>query len=394
MDRGHARRNSTSRAQCQGNVRASEEAHRSRRRVVTIGVQRSISRAGLARAAGRVCFVALPVVVTVVWMVASAHRDLFAANFRTSFWPAGDRVLRGMSPYVSTPADFEAGIGFPYSAAAGLFFAPFALLSLSMATALFWVLIGCSLFLTLRLLRVSDFRVFGAVLLWAPVLSAWQVSNVTLILGLGLAVVWTRRDRPMAAGIVFGLLVSLKMVIWPVAVWLLATRRYAAFAYSVACAAVVNAVAWTVVGFDLISPYLRLTRSMTRAQELKSYNLIAYLQLNGLSRQSSYVLQLACAIVAAVGCIVLGRLGRDRAACAVGVGMCMLFSPVVHLEYLALLVVPMALYRPRLHWAWLVPVAMVLPMAVFTGEKAWIAMVGAVVMIAGAARRTASPSTA
>ena len=350
--------------------------------------RRRASRDGLSTAAGHVCFVALPLIVTGVWAIVALRQHVFAGDFHYSFWPAGDRLLHGRSLYAATPKDLAAGIGFPYSPAAGLFFAPFALLPIGVADAVFALLNVVALVFSLRVLRVTDYRVFGAALLWVPVMLAWQLANVTLLLGLGIALIWRYRDRPVVSGILLGLLVSLKLFIWPVGLWLVATRRYVACGRVLACVIVVNTAALAVVGFDQISPYLRLVKAVTGIQELNSYNLIALGQLHGMGRTAAYKLQFAIAGLAAACCFLLGRRRHDVAAFTVSVALCLLFAPVVHLHYLALLVVPLALARPRLTPAWLFPVAMMVPIAVFPQHELVIVMATAVAVIAAALSRS------
>ena len=49
-------------------------------------------------------------------------------------------------------------------------------------------------------LGVRDWRLYGFVFLWLPVVAEWETANVTLFLALGIGMVWRYRDRPIVAG--------------------------------------------------------------------------------------------------------------------------------------------------------------------------------------------------
>ena len=51
----------------------------------------------------------------------------------------------------------------------------------------------------LFVLGVRDWRCYGLVLLWPPVISAIQTGNVTLWFALALALAWRFRDRTLAS---------------------------------------------------------------------------------------------------------------------------------------------------------------------------------------------------
>src|SRR5947208_3312483 len=94
----------------------------------------------------------------------------------------------------------RSGAPFPgMPAPAALLFAPFGLLPRTAADVLFTLLLAICLVAALRLLHVSDSRCYGVAFLWAPVFSAFQTANLTLLLALGLALLWRLRNRTIAA---------------------------------------------------------------------------------------------------------------------------------------------------------------------------------------------------
>jgi hypothetical protein len=305
-----------------------------------------------------IAFIVLPVAFTVLGLVHYSRQGVLAIDFHRQYWVVGNRVLDGLSPYDRGWQDIYHGVGFPYSALDALLFVPFALIP---HTAADWTFTGINIaaaLLTVRLLDVRDWRVYGVVLLWAPVVSAWQTANVTLLVGLGIAAAWRVRDRPAAVGGLVALLVTVKVFVWPLGIWLIATRRYAALGWGVATGIVLNTVAWAIIGFDQISPYQSLGREITRHDEPRSYNLLHLALDQGAGRAAAYALQLLAVGVVAIVCIRLGRSGRDRSALILSVGAILLAAPVIWLHYFALLIVVLGLGSPRLGLPWLLPIAL------------------------------------
>ena len=92
---------------------------------------------------------------------------------------------------------------------------------------------GCLVLVALAIpyvLDVRDWRCYGLVLLWPPVISAIQTANLTLWLALAAAVTWRYRERVFPAAVAIGLTLAAKFFLWPVVVWLAATRRLASAA--------------------------------------------------------------------------------------------------------------------------------------------------------------------
>ena len=319
-----------------------------------------VSASGLLAALQPLAFAVLPIAFTVLGLAHYSRQGVLAIDFHRQYWVVGNRVLDGLSPYDRDWQQIYHGVGFPYSSLDALLFVPFALLPHTAADWVFTLLCIAAAMLTLWILGVRDWRVYGVALLWAPVVSAWQTANLTLWLGLGIACAWRARHRPVVAGGLVALLITAKVFLWPLGLWLIATRRYAAVAWGVLIGAVLNVVSWGVIGFDQISAYQSLGRAITRFDEPRAYNLLHLALDHGFGRTGAYALQLsALAAVAALG-IVLGRRGRDASALALSVGACLLAAPVIWLHYFALLLVPLGLTRPRLSWVWFLPIVLFL----------------------------------
>jgi alpha-1,2-mannosyltransferase len=292
-------------------------------------------------------FGALPILVTVGGLYVSAASGNFAVDFHQAFWGAGQHVLHGESPYPSPDSPIVAqGAAFVYPAPAALLLAPFALLPQGAADWLFTTLTLLAVPATLLVLRVRDWRIYGVALLWSPVATNWHAANVTTLLGLGIAVAWNLRSRPARAGVTVAVLVATKLFLWPLALWLLATRRYRAFAWSVVIGLALNAASWSLLGWDQLSRYTDLMSALTTAMGAKAYSL-ATLGAAGVLAEVA----LAAALVA------VGSRG-DRQGLGAAVAGALLLSPLVWSHYFALLLVPVALAYPRLQWVWGLPILM------------------------------------
>jgi hypothetical protein len=213
---------------------------------------------------------------------------------------------------------------------------------------------------TLWVLDVRDWRCYGIAFLWPPVISAIQTGNVTLWFGLALAIVWRYRASVMPAATALGLTLAVKFFLWPVAVWLAATRRYATAALSVSLGAVFLVVSWLPLGFAGLVDYPDLLRRLDDAVGADSYTLyIAALDL-GVPSPVARAAWLAAGLAVLALVVVLARRGDERTAFVTAIGACLALTPIVWLHYFALLLVVVALARPRLGVIWFVPLLMIL----------------------------------
>lgn len=321
--------------------------------------------ASLAAAARRVlpivAFGLLPLAMiagALAGAVAGSYETHYAGDFHYSYWPAGQRVLDGATPYVDPDApEVTQAIAFVYPALGALLLAPFSLIPREVADAVFTLLNIAAVPLMLYVLRVRDWRLYGAALLCLPVLSAWLVGNVTLFLALGLALLWRHRDHAVAAGVLAAVLVSFKVFLWPLGLWLLATRRYVAIGWAIASGLAINLVAWGIIGFDEVGRYRSLLSALADEREDLGFSVVSVALREGIARSPAYALALLLTAAAAAACVVAGRRGRDHGSLALAVAVCLLATPVVQLHYFALLLVPLALARPRLGVAWMLPLA-------------------------------------
>jgi Glycosyltransferase family 87 len=299
----------------------------------------------------------LPALVLVSLFGSAIADDAVAFDFRV-FTSAADAILDGASPY-PTPDDVV-GRSYVYPPLIALVVVPFTLLSQDAAGLVAMALgVVCAL-ATLRVVGVRDWRCYGVLLLWPPVISAIQAGNVTLVIGLGAAVTWRFRDRaPAASAAALGITLAAKPLLWPLVVWLAATRRAWNAAVAVGVAAVLLVASWAVIGFEDLGSYPALLRRLEDTVGSNSYTAyIVGLDL-GLPSALARALWLGIGAAALVGVVLLARRADERSAFVVGLTASLALTPIVWLHYFALLLVVVAVARPRLGLLWFVPLLMV-----------------------------------
>jgi alpha-1,2-mannosyltransferase len=290
-------------------------------------------------------------------LAAAAMRHDFAFDFHTTFVPAARAVLDGASPYSGVGSwAFAHRVAFVYPPVAAYLYAPFTVLPGPAASMVVTVLLVATVPATLLILGVRDWRCHAIAFLWLPTIGAIQTANATLPIVLALAVVWKRRDRGVVVtAFLAGLLIAIKLIFWPLLVWLLATRRYrvagAAFAFWVA----LTALPWAAIGWAGLHRYPHLLTSVARAEGPDSYSLAGLLApLTG-----SWTVASTAGDVAGIGVLLaagwVGRRGRDRDALALAIAATLLLAPIVWMHYFAVLLVVVALYERRFGWAWTLP---------------------------------------
>ena len=266
-------------------------------------------------------------------------------------------VVHGRSPYVAPNATALAHFDkFVYPPVAALLFAPFAALPSEAARVLMFLAGLAAVLGALRLLRVQDWRCYGVAILSAPAINSLALGALTSFLLLGAAFAWRYRDRPAVAGVATAFTAVLKLFLWPLAVWLLVTRRWRALVLCVGVALVALLGGWAVIGFAGLRSYPTLMHVLERLEGPASYSTVALLGLSG-GAATAITVVLSLAAVVAIGLAARGN-GGDQRALAVAILASLVATPLVWLHYLLLLFVPIALYRPRLSALWFLPLAL------------------------------------
>ena len=150
-------------------------------------------------------------------------------------------------------------------------------------------------------------------------------------------------------------MIAVKLVFWPLLVWLVATRRYRTAALAAAASAVLILVPWAGIGFAGLHGYSQMLSSVSGREGPRSYSVAALLNLVFPSWSTATALEAVIGAVVLAAVVVAARRGRDRDAMALTVLAILVLSPLVEMHYLALLLVVVGLYRRRLDAAWLAP---------------------------------------
>ena len=307
-----------------------------------------------------VLFGALPVLATIALFASTIQDGPIATDLR-QFVGAAEAILDGESPYLPAGVPLtEWGGPYPYPPLPALAAIPLTVLPFDVAGVLVMAALVAAALATLRVLDVRDWRCYGLALLWPPVLSAVQTGNVTLWFGLAAAVAWRYRDRLLPVSASVGLTLAVKFFLWPLVVWLAATRRLAGAVVSCVVGAVLLLVSWAVIGFAGLVDYPDLVRRLEDTVGEDSYTLyIVGLDL-GLPSGAARALWLGLGLGLLAAVVVLGRRGDERSAFLLALAASIALTPIVWLHYFALLLVVVALARPQLGFVWFVPLAMVI----------------------------------
>ena len=286
-----------------------------------------------------------------VWFALAEWRDgMLALDLRAAYLPAAHALLHGISPYPSvTTAAISQDDGYLYPPLVGWLVTPLTWLPLSLAEVIGATLALAAAFAALRLVGVRDWRCYVLLVFYLPVIVGMQTANVIVLLVVGSAALWRWREHNGRTAVLLGFLIAVKLLLLPLLVWLLARRRYKAFALCVASTAAFILVPWSVIGFRGLGTYPKLVRLVADVQGPKSYT------LGALAGQSGRVVATALGVAALAACWGFARRGDERRAFSAAIVAVILLSPVVWMTYLALLLVPLALKAPRFNRWWLVP---------------------------------------
>jgi alpha-1,2-mannosyltransferase len=314
-------------------------------------------------------FLWIPLILFAVVLASEVHLAGSLKDWEI-FRTAAHSVVHGRSPFPpATSAALAHGDKYVYPPVTALLLAPLAFLPVVAGKALFLVLaLGCVL-LALRVLGVSDWRCYGLALLTAPVLDTLSLGAISSMLLLGVALVWRYRDRPVVAGAVTALTAVAKLFVWPLFVWLLATRRFRAALVAAGTSLLLLVGGWAVIGFAGLGGYPGLMRVLTKVDAVQSYSLAGLLRVDG----GAATALTGLLVILVIGGIFLAARGPDgdRRALVIAVAGALLATPVLWLHYLDLLFVPIALARPRLSPIWFAPLAFWVTPLAHSGGSAW-----------------------
>jgi hypothetical protein len=315
----------------------------------------ALARSRLVRVLELILLGALPIVLLVGAADAWAREHTLAFDFSRAYAPAAHLLLHGSSPYgPATRAVLRSQTAFVYPPIAAFLAAPLAALPAQAGNVLVTVLAAFAVPAILAVVGVRDWRCYGAALLWMPTTSAIHLGTITVVLAVGVAVAWRWRDHAVRAGLVLGLVIALKLFLWPLLLWFAITKRLEAAAVAVASAIVLLLVPWAPIGGAGLLSYphrLSLLSSLEARRGFSPAALLFHLGVGwGAAEATGYAL--------GIGLLVLAYRRRNSEAAALGLvcGASLLLTPILWPNYLLIMLVPLGVLRPRFGVVWLLPV--------------------------------------
>ena len=328
--------------------------------------------------------IAFGVFATLVLGISLALYHLF--DFHV-FWQASRHVLHGRSPYPSLAriAD-DKRTYYVYPPLVALLTTPLAVLPFPVAGVLFSALLIVCVPLTLRLLGVTDRACLVVCFVWMTTLQAIAIGTVAPLLALGVAAAWRYRDRRGVAALAVAAVVCTKLFLWPLVVWLVATRRLAAAAGAVLGGVLLAFTSWAAIGFAGLAGYRDLLDRLSAVEGWRAFSLGALAHGLGLPPAVGLVAVLIVGGGALAAVFVLARRPEgDRRALSAAIGAALALSPIVWLHYFFLLIVPIGLARRTLSRLWLAPMLLWWPAPHSAGSPlliAWILAAAAGILAA------------
>jgi hypothetical protein len=315
-----------------------------------------------------------------------------AGNDLDVFLRAAGKVVHVASPYT-----YAADKTFAYPPFLAWLIAPLHPLSSSAAGFIWTVLSLAMVAAALWLLELRDWRCYALAFVFLFTRSSIDLGTIEPLLLLAVAAAWHWRDRVFPAAGAVGVAIVLKLFLWPLAVWLALTRRWRSAALSVGVALTLGAVSWAAIGFSGLGDYPGLLRRLANDESTSSYSVVALGVRAHLPLLAARVLAIlvTLALLAAAVWVAGDRSRtlreRDIATLTLMLAAALAASPIVWVHYFLLLLIPLALLRPRLSLLWFVPF-LFQPL----GEAAWpagdarnlaLALVGTLVILGAAVVR-------
>jgi alpha-1,2-mannosyltransferase len=293
--------------------------------------------------------------IAFLWLVWFVYGHGGGGDFAI-FRRAGRAVLHGHSPYVHpTLKLLGANDHFVYPTPFALPFIPFAVAPEQAAAVGFLVLSLAAVLGSVWLLGVRDWRCYGASLLGVPVFGALGVGSIGPFLLLLCALGWRFRNRTVA-GVPLAVAAAAKLFLWPLLVWLLVTRRFRAFAFSLATIGAILAL-WAGIDSGGMGRYPQTVRLLNEVQRWKSYSVQSLFISLHVPASTSVAVAVGVAVAVVAALVLLRRRGDDVTFPAAVVAA-LIATPILWNHYLVLLLAPIAIARPRLAPLWLLPLVL------------------------------------
>lgn len=305
-------------------------------------------------------FALASIALALIEICSNAAGNQYGFDFHGGMWRAGRDVLDGLSPYPvprisALLAQSNAFIPPPPLALLSI---PLSVLPFTLAVVLLNVVCAAGLTASLLVLGVRDWRVFALGLCSFPFVASLVLGQPDGVFALVAALSWRHRGSGRGAMAV-GALIALKLFAWPLILWLLATRRARSAAIATLSTLVILAGTWACIGFRGLRDYSRLLTADSRAFEQNSHSVVSAAMRLGASQRVGLVLAIVVALSLVLIVVRIAH-GGDLAWFAAAIAAGLLTSPILWSHYLVLMLVPLAIARPRADGAWLLTLALYL----------------------------------
>ena len=290
-------------------------------------------------------------------LLVAARTHTFALDFHYEFAPAARNVLDGVSPYPDVAGGLR-HIEYVYPPLVAILTLPLALLpSQGGDWAATFLMVACVL-LTLRVLGIRSLPCYAVVFIWPPTVNAIINANPSLPLALAAALAWRYRDRVVLGALAPAVAVAVKLMLWPLIVWQFARQRRTGL-LAAALAAGLLAASFAVVGFNELPRFVDALDAMRLQDEPSAITPLSFLVKVGVSHPLAQVVTLALASAVLAWSVSLARRpGAELRSFTLAIVASLLFSPIVWSHYFVLMMVPLAIARPRFDRLWLLPLVL------------------------------------
>ncbi len=291
-------------------------------------------------------------------------------DFRGAFLPAAHDVRGGESPYppVEGPG-LASQTAYVYPPLLAYALIPFTFVSETAAVFLAVLGVAALLVGTLAVLGVRDVRCYAAMFLWAPAVNELHTASASVLVTFAAALAWRCRATVLPLGVTVGLGIVTKLILWPLLVWTVVTSRFRATGLAVVLGGGITLVLWSLLGFDGLERYPAMLRRLAELEAEESYSLLGGFAALGVGDVAARVLAFGVGFVLVAACVAFARRGDDFRSFALALAASLALTPIVWLHYLVLLLVPLAVARPRFSAVWLLPLLLFLTPLNGNGES-------------------------
>jgi hypothetical protein len=297
--------------------------------------------------------IAISAVAFAIVAYLNVRSNAFGFDFRGNPWNAARAIVHGHSPYHHMTTSYfrshsNSYLLPPLFAEVAI---PLGALPFAVAFGLWMGLSVAAFAAALYLVGLRSRLCFALALLSFPLLDNLVLGQLSAFMALGYALVWRYRDRRYLPGLIVAFLLVLKLLAWPLLIWLAFSKRGRAAVSGVLAVPVLAVASWAVIGFRGVHDLVHgLSIDAAKSHTHSVTSVVAAL---GFSHRAGVV----AALVVGVGLVALAvwaaLVGRDGSAFAAATAAGIYASPLVHPHYLLLVIVALAVVQPRPTWPWL-----------------------------------------